>query len=124
MELFEVVAWVSPAAVLGGGCGGSVTGGPLAISVPGAGLVEGNALCSPSSALSRWYNPHHHAIGSCVRVLGVDEGLGGFPGRMQSSPWSRRECQQSRKVSENTKRVNPKCWKIVKIVWKNVKSVT
>ena len=37
--------------VLGEGCGGSGTGGPLAISVAGGGLAEGNALVSASSAL-------------------------------------------------------------------------
>ena len=53
VELVEVVAWVevSPVAVLGGGCGGSGTGGPLAISVPGGGLAEGNAVVSASAAL-------------------------------------------------------------------------
>ena len=49
----EVVV-ASPTVVVssvGGGWGGSGTGGPLAISVSGGGLVEGNAEVSGSSPL-------------------------------------------------------------------------
>lgn len=44
-----VVSPVVAVGSVGGGWGGSGTGGPLAISVPGGGLVEGNAEVSASS---------------------------------------------------------------------------